>query len=146
MTVLFVMCTMLSGRFAVQSMRYSILLPMLSGLSICMSGWHNYEPYRNGWTNQGDIWLRWGQKKNVLSGGPHHPAGKGTFGGNTLVCPDLAAISILNLIRTSAALMWPVAASTVATCYWCNWLKPYLKYEVLSRVVLDKGPLNECSV
>jgi len=46
-------------------------------------------------------------------------AGKCFFWGDGLYFAQLPTVSFLNFIRKGAAAVWPLAASTVATCYYC---------------------------
>jgi len=81
---------------------------------VYVSGGYNREPYKNGRTNQGAIWgVEWcGPKDHVLDG--RLDLTHGHFGGDMLWHAQTYWQSTCLLLF--AAVMWPLATNTVATC------------------------------
>jgi len=76
---------------------HSIGCGLLLHSCVCLSVGHDREPYKNDWTDRDAVWglgLMRPKEPSIMS------LRKGHFeGGNTLACPDLPAVDILNLIR-----------------------------------------------
>jgi len=76
------------------------------GLSLCGLLNHERELYQNGWIKQDAIWVQtlWGPTSHVLAKGPDPPWEAAILWDNILV------------ICNGAAVMQPLATSTVVTC------------------------------
>jgi len=78
--------------------------------------------------DEGTIYFRWGRK----------PTGMGTLGSYTLACRDLPTVNIISLIHKRAAVMQPLATSTIS-CWqpvWYHWKpKPQTETTLVANMV-----------
>jgi len=100
----------------------------------CMVPWsrlspylkQHLDPYPNGWTGQGGVWVVDCERPKKPWSRPVYPVGRAVLGSHTRACPDLCAVDILHLVH-----LWEACF-----CLWLPFYYSNLLFLVLTISIL----------